>query len=444
MRTYNFILIPFLICILFNNCSSKKEISKKNINTENTLNQQEVKNKESLIYYNKSLKTNIKTILCHKIEDELSLPIINLNSNEKILVSFDDLQANIKDYYYTIIHCNADWTRSDLMLTEYLFGFGEEPITNYEFSFNTIQKYTHYQFEFPTVDFKPLISGNYIFKIYEKGGETIAYRRFMVLETKLNIKANVKRSTHPEYRNSKHEIELLIQHPTLNVANPFSDIKIHIKQNNRDDNAITNITPLFVKNNELIYDYNENKFWGNNEFRHFDITSLRYQSDRIRKIELDSISNNVYLFHDIKRSFNLYSIEPDINGKYLIKSQEGWKSSIEADYTNVNFTIPMDYVSYGDLYIFGELSDWKINKNYKLNYNFSKKQYEGSVLLKQGYYNYHYVLNDTTTKRIDVSFIEGTHYQTRNDYFIYVYHRSIGDRYDSFVGFIKTSSKELF
>ena len=360
-------------------------------------------------------------------------------------MSFDDLDADIKDYYYTIIHCNSDWTASDLMTSEYISGFTDEPITNYEFSFNTIQKYIHYQFEFPTIDIKPILSGNYVFKIYEEGGKTMAYKRFMVLDTKLNIEANVRRATLAEDRNTKHEIDFTIKHPNLVVADPFADIKVHIKQNNREDNAITNLTPLFVKNDELIYDYDDdNTFWGNNEFRHFDFKSLRYQSERIKSIDFDSTNNHVYLFNDIKRSFDRYSIEPDINGKFLIKSQEGWKSSIEGDYALVHFTLPLDHISYGDMYVIGAFSDWQLKKEFKLEYNTDKKQYETAIFLKQGYYNYHYALNDTSTKRVDVSFIEGTHYQTRNDYFLYVYFRAVGDRHDSFVGFLKTSSKELF
>ena len=76
--------------------------------------------------------------------------IINLASNDKLLISFDDLNGDRKNYAYTIIHCNSDWTESDLMTSEYIDGFTEEHISNYKFSFNTIQKYTHYQFEFPT------------------------------------------------------------------------------------------------------------------------------------------------------------------------------------------------------------------------------------------------------------------------------------------------------
>ena len=401
--------------------------------------------KPPYIYKNGSLNTQIKTLLCHQKEDELSLPILNLNTDNQLLVSFDDLDADIKNYYYTIVHCNSDWTASDLMESEYISGFTDEPITDYEFSFNTIQKYTHYTFNFPDDNLKPILSGNYVFKIFEEGGETIAYKRFMILETKLTIEAKVRRATLADDRNTKHEIDFTIKHPNLVVADPFSDIKVTIKQNNKEDNAITGLTPIFVKNNELVYDYeDDNTFLGNNEFRHFDIKSLRFQSDRIKEITYDSTYNHVYLFNDRKRPFDRYSIEPDINGKFLIKSQEGWKTAIEADYAFVHFTLPVDQVSYGDLYVIGGFSDWQLKDEFRLRYNAKQRRYEGNIYIKQGYYNYHYALNDTITKRVDISFIEGTHYQTRNDYYVYVYYRAIGDRYDRFVGFLKTSSKELF
>jgi hypothetical protein len=439
-------LLLFGTFIMFS-CHSTKEIYEEDYSSNDSLFTTEIPIEipEIITYKNATFNSKIKTVLCHKKEEELSLPILNLKADEQLLVSFDDLDADIKDYYYTIIHCNADWTASNLMPSEYINGFTDELIDDYEFSFNTIQQYTHYQFEFPTIDIKPILSGNYVFKIFEEGGETIAYKRFMVLETKINIEANVRRATLAEDRNTKHEIDFTIKHSNLVVADPFADIKVHIKQNNREDNAITNLTPLFVKNDELIYDYDDdNTFWANNEFRHFDFKSLRYQSERIKNIDFDSTHNHVYLFNDITRPFDRYSIEPDINGKFLIKSQEGWKTAIEADYAFVHFTLPVDNISYGDIYVIGAFSDWELKEDFKLNFNADKKQYEGIIYLKQGYYNYHYALNDTTTKRVDVSFIEGTHYQTRNDYYIYVYYRAVGDRYDRFVGFLKTSSKELF
>jgi hypothetical protein len=446
MRFNNFLTLLIISIVLMSACHSSKEISSTDNTLDNSSITEEIASPEiEKIYKNETFNQQIKTLLCHKIVDELSLPILNLNSDDQLLVSYDDLDADIKDYYYTIIHCNSDWTASDLMQSEYISGFTDEPITDYEFSFNTLQQYTHYNFQFPTEEMKALLSGNYVFKIFEEGGETIAYKRFMILETKLTIEAQVRRATLAEDRNTKHEIDFTIKHPNLVVADPFSDIKVTIKQNNKEDNAITDLTPIFVKNNELVYDYeDDNTFWANNEFRHFDIKSLRFQSDRIKAITYDSTFNHVYLFNDQKRPFDRYSIEPDINGSFLIKSQEGWKSSIEADYAFVHFTLPVDHISYGDLYVLGEFSDWELKEDFKLKYNAEQKQYEGSIYLKQGYYNYHYALNDISTDRVDVSFIEGTHYQTRNDYYVYVYYRDVGDRYDRFVGFLKTSSKELF
>ena len=446
MRFYNFFMLLILGSFLLSACFSQKEIISENLSENDSTFTEEVVIIEPTIFYkNETFNRQIKTVLCHNTIDELSLPIINLNSAEQLLISFDDLDTDIKDYYFTIIHCKSDWTASDLMQSEYIDGFTDEPITNYEFSFNTLQKYSHYSFNFPTEELKPLLSGNYVFKIYEQGGETIAFKRFMVLETMLTIKAEVRRATLVDDRKTKHEIDFIIKHPDITIADPFSDIKVTIKQNNRGDNAITDLKPLFVKNNELIYDYQEdNTFWGNNEFRHFDIKSLRYQSERIKEIIFDSTYHHVYLFNDRKRPFDRYSIEPDINGKFLIKSQEGWKSSIEADYAFVHFTLPVDHISYGELYVIGEFTNWQLEAANKLKYNADKMQYEASIYLKQGYYNYHYALKDTTTNRVDVSFIEGTHYQTRNDYYIYVYYRAVGDRHYRFVGFLKTSSKELF
>ena len=447
MKFNNILTLLTLITFVLLSCNIKKEVyTQKYIAKDSTYTQTEKEKPETItVYTNQILRPNIKTVLSHKKEQQLSLSIINLASNDKILLSFDDLNAEKKNYMYTIIHCNSDWTKSNLMQSEYINGFYEEVIFNYEFSFNTIQKYTHYQFEFPTKNMKPILSGNYIFKIYDEDGNTIIYRRFMVLDRQTHIEANVRRATLAEYRKTKHEIDFTISHSKLRILDPFAEIKVHIKQNNKEDNAITDLVPQFVRNDELDYNYEDiNTFFGNNEFRHFDFTSLRYQSERVKSIYFDSTYNHVYLFNDKKRNFDIYAIEPDINGKFIIKSQEGWQSNIEADYAFIHFTLPLNNINYGDIYLLGGFSDWELKEEFKLHYNAKQKRYEGNIYLKQGYYNYHYALNDTTTNLIDVGFIEGTHYQTRNDYYIYVYYRAVGDRYDRLVGFMKTSSKELF
>ena len=388
---------------------------------------------------------NIKTVLLHKKEDNLSLPIINLNSDEILKLSFDDLNNELKKFYITIEHYNSDWQKSNLIKSEYISGFFKDEIINYEYSFNTLQDYIHYQYFFPSENLKPLISGNYKLKVFDSYGDTLIAKRFMILENKVNIKLNIKKATLSSDRKTKHEIDFTINHPNLSISDPFSQINVIIKQNNKDDNAINNLKPIFIRNNQLIYDYNEeNTFLGNNEFRHFDIKSLRYFSDRIKNIESDSLGYNVSLFEDYKRTYNNYSIEPDLNGKFYIESQEARNSDYEAEYVNVTFKLKSEFIKDGNIYIIGELTDWRLNKNYQLEYDFNKKLYTKEVYIKQGYYNYHYAINDTTYTYYDVFTIEGSHYQTRNSYEIYVYYKGNSDRYEKLIGFTKALSKELF
>jgi uncharacterized protein YqgQ len=399
------------------------------------------------IFQNKIIDNNIHTALLHSEIQPLSYPIIKLNSQQKLQLSFDDFSEEIQDYYYTIVHCNSDWTESALMQSEYIIGFFENRIEDYEFSFNTLQKYTHYNLVFPEEYLKPTLSGNYIIKVYKNNNpeDVVLTKRFMILDERVNISTNVKRSTLIEDRYSKQEIDFTITHHNVYVSNPYSDIKVVVKQNNREDNSITNLIPLFVKQDQLIYDYEgENSFEAANEFRHFDVKSIRYQSDRIKEITSDSNNINVKLFTDISRSFEEFISIPDINGNFLINKQEAWNSETEAEYVNVKFSLLENRkLSYADIYVIGRFSDWKTQDKFKLMWSEVSRKYECETLLKQGYYNYLYIMKDNSTEKTNLSFIEGSHFQTKNDYYIYVYFREIGRSYDQLIGYIKTSS-ELF
>ena len=392
-----------------------------------------------------SNKHDIRTILLHKVENKMSLPIINLNSNDKLKLSFDDISNDLSYFYLTIDHYDSKWKKSNLLKSEFIEGFDKDEIIDYKYSFNTLTNYIHYQYVFPSENLKPILSGNYKMKIFDINGDTIFSKKFMVIENIVNINVNIKKATLSQDRKTKHEIDFNINHSNFNISDPFSQIHVVIKQNNKEDNAIRGLKPMYVRNNSLIYDYNEeNTFFGNNEFRHFDIRSLRYFSDRVQDIRRDSIEYEVSLFKDQKRSFDKYSIDPDINGQFYIESQEGRDSDIEAEYVNVLFSLNSDLITFGDVYLIGEFNNWEINENYKLIYDFKQNLYSKKVNLKQGYYNYHYAIKDSSLNFLDVASIEGTHYQTRNNYQIYVYFKDFNDRYEKLIGFTKEMSKELF
>ena len=107
---------------------------------------------------------------------------------------------------------------------------------------------------------------------------------------------------------------------------------------------------------------------------------------------------------------------------------------MDAEYTRVHFTL--DYkepVKDGNIYLFGELTNWKFSKEAQMKFDETSTSYETELFLKQGYYNYEYVFVKDGTNFGDESWLEGNHYETENAYWILVYHRPVGGRYDKLV-----------
>lgn len=395
-------------------------------------------------------KRNIKTVLLHKEGLELSIPVIELNTGEKLKLSFDDLEGGHKTYKYRFIHCDAYWQPSDIMESEYLNGFYDDYITDYKYSYNTRQKYTHYELTFPSENMSITVSGNYVLAAFtdESRDSLIFTKRFLVYEPKLSINPTVKRATRLEDRNYRQEIDFTITANSYRISNPYNDLKVVITQNGRWDNTLNNLKPMFVRDNFLDYNFDEgNSFRGGNEYRRFDIKSLKYNSERIRIIQSDSLTGRlaVYLKDDERRNIKVYMSDIDINGRRFIKSEDNVKnSSIEADYVFVNFCLPYKPVrNDGDFYIMGALTDWNFNKEAKMKYNYDNQCYENVLYLKQGYYNYQYVFLENGAKQGDETVIEGSHYETENEYIIYVYHREAGTLFDKLVG-VKMLTAKLF
>lgn len=398
----------------------------------------------TLRYEDYVYKPYIKSVQLYDESFALGQPILSLGSDEKLKLSFDDLDADLKNYSYTIIHCNANWEPSDLVTAEYIDGFADNNINDHRYSFNTLQKFTHYNVSFPNNTLRITKSGNYILKVYADGNpDNIAItRRFMVYENRLMIKSRVLQASIIEDRNYKQELDFTIDHTGYTIRDPYNDLKIVMTQNNRWDNKKTGFKPQFVKNNELVYDYDElNVFPGGNEFRYFDMKSIRFHSERIYSVNTDTAGNHVELYTDEKRSFKRYSTYTEMNGKYLIKIQEGNNSDIEADYCYVHFFLPYDDALLdGNLYVFGAYNDWRCTKENLMHYNAKRFGYECTLYLKQGFYNYEYVFLKDGSTVADETLIEGSHYETENDYTIYVYHRQQGTFYDQLIGVKRLNS----
>jgi hypothetical protein len=395
-------------------------------------------------YNDKIYLNSIHTVQLYQKGYELSMPVMRLGSDDRLKLSFDDLDPELKNINYTIIHCDANWEPTNISQSEYIDGYSEDVISDYAYSFNTLQRYIHYNLDFPTDVMKIKKSGNYVLKVYRDNDpeKLVLSRRFMVYEDRILLKAQAKMATLTRYRANKQEVDFAIDASAVKVMDPFSDIKVVVTQNGRWDNAIFGLKPLYINGTELMYDYDEeNTFEGGNEYRFFDIKTLRFRSERINEIIVTKDSNTVYLTTEEKRSYKRYLTNPDIDGNYVIRVQEGRDPDRDADYVNVRFVMPAtEPIAGGDVYVFGKLSDWRLRPQFKLKYQADKEAYVGTIKLKQGYYNYELAFAPDGKTVPDPSEIEGSHAETENNYYVFVYLREMGTSYDQLVGYTNVNS----
>lgn len=398
-------------------------------------------------YEDRTYVNNIKTVQFHVRNVPLSLPVIRLGSNEQLQLSFDELDADFQDYTYTVVHCDRDWNPSNIPQQEYLDGFLEETILNYDFSFNTVQQFIHYSFSVPNQNLRLKLSGNYVLMVYRNFNreEPIITRRFRVYEDLVRIDTRVRIPMVISQRRTHQQIDVEISHPDFQIRNPFNEIAVHIQQNYRWDNMITDLKPMFVKEKQLIYNnMGDVLFEGSNEFRWIDTRSLRYQPENVSNIwyDPDSMKNHVFLVPDKVFSKDHYRNVPDINGAFSIGIREGSDPTRDADYALVHMQLRYpDPVLDGGIYLFGGLTDWQVKPEYRLDHNPRDGMYEGDIYLKQGYYNYQYMyVRDGETKG-ETEVTEGSFFEARQIYTIYVYHQQMGSRYDRLIGHTIISSQ---
>ncbi|TVQ85866.1 MAG: DUF5103 domain-containing protein [Bacteroidetes bacterium] len=445
-------IFAFLSILSFQISFSSLQAEKRNVSLNNHMQNENIKlsvnqppyddyyQEDYLRYSDFVYSNNIKSILFNQKGWELSPPIIELNSSERLVLQFDDLDGDFKNYSYTIIHCNAFWQPSDLMEFEYIEGFFEDRLNDFAFSRNTRVAYTHYMLEFPNHNMRPKLPGNYILKIFRDGDrdDLVLTRRFMVYEPLITIQANVKQATNLRYRDIKQEINFSINTNRYNITNPFRDLKVVVTQNGRWDNAIFNVRPRLVQGDMLIYDLeDEVLFMGGNEFRNFDIKSLRHRSLRVKEINPVGRGWEVKLFPDRNRRFMRYTTSDDINGRFLIKNDDFPDDMLESDYAWVHFTLPhTGAISEGNVYVAGKLTDWTFTSRNRMEYNYRDSQYELKLLLKQGFYDYLYAFLEDGSELADPSIFEGSHSIAENEYTIYVYYRKPGELFDSLIGLL--------
>ncbi|AFL80017.1 hypothetical protein Aeqsu_0505 [Aequorivita sublithincola DSM 14238] len=375
----------------------------------------------------------ISTIQFRGATDQSQLPIINLGN--RVQLSFDALNGEEEDYYYTITHYNFDWSPSDLSKSEYLDGFDEVRIQNYQNSLNTLQIFSHYELTIPNRDTRAIEkSGNYLLSIFNSDNELVFTRKFLVVENIASVAVEIKRARNLKVINEKQVVQFSINSPNLLLINPKQTVKTLVLQNSNLKAAITDLVPQYTMGNELIYKYDtEAYFGGGNEFLAFDNKDERSATNGVRYIELTDVYEN-FLYTNIPRYDRPYTYNPDINGNFVVRNVDAQNQDIEAEYVRMHFNLQY-YNDLGDkeLHIYGNFNNWTIDGSTYMKYDEKSDTFRNSRLFKQGYYNYKYVVVNRDGS-IDEGAVGGDFWQTENDYTVVVYFRDLGARYDRIIG----------
>ncbi len=391
-------------------------------------------------------KDNIKAVRFHMYGDQLSLPIYKMSSGDQLELNFDDLDANVKSYYYSFQLCDYDWNPVDISPFLYTKGFTQQRIPTYRYSSIALTRYTHYQAILPDRNTTLTMSGNYMLKVFLDGDTSkLAFtRRMLVLDQKAAIGGKISQPFAPQLYKTHQKVQFSANINGLNAFSAAQQIKVVILQNNRWDNSLKDIKPTFVRNNTLEYNTENNcVFAGGKEWRWLDLRSFRLQSDRVKKADYTKTSTDMYLFPDADRSAQRYVYFRDLNGMYLVETYETINPYWQSDFATVHFNLAAPKgtpFADKDIYLAGQLTNYEFNDKTKMVFNADNGMYECTAFLKQGYYNYTYIAvdkNNKTNKRD----LEGDYWETENEYTILMYYRSFTDRTDQLIGVGKIKSR---
>jgi len=384
---------------------------------------------------------NIKTVQCYvqsgHPEEVLTPPVIPLTQEQPIVLEFDQLNTPQQRFLVKFIYCNADWTEARITQMQYMQDFNEFYITNVSPSFNTKVPFFHYRFVVPPVK----LSGNYLMVVTTQGGANILSRRLLVYEQRVNVGARPVLATGVQERLTNQQIDFTVYYNQYPLVNPAQEVRVVLRQNHRWDNARVGLRPVFVRDTERKLEFTyfnfENNFRGLNEYRFFDTRSMRSLGANVAAANREVVPEEILLVGDRNRSREAFSSQIDIDGKFIIGNREFGNGPLNGDYNWVTFNLLATQPAPGNVYVFGALSGWGLHKNYQLTYNPETQRYTGRILLKQGYYNYHYAVQTGTGSATnpDETFYEGSFNQTQNQYEVLVYYRPPGARTDLLIGY---------
>ena len=381
----------------------------------------------------------VRSLQVRSVTDNLTTgtPVVVLNTPDAIVIDFDMIEDDRSYLRYELIHCNADWQPSQLSYLEYLDGFNEGTIDDYEFSSATTVAYVHYRLVLPNEQLRFKLSGNYMVRIYDESDpdDTLIRARFCVSEQSASIAAFVTSRTDVDNNSRHQQLEITVDCERAPVADLYNDVVLTIQQNGRPDATRTLLHPLRVSGRKMIFEHLPDLiFPAGNEYRRFESVWNQLPGMGEDHIEYNAPYYNHYLQVDKPRSSSGYLYDQTLRGGYLVREYNSEDGDTEADYVVVHFALEMPELFNTDIFIDSDAFNRTMSPESRMIYNRASGRYEKAVLLKQGAYSYQYLAVPSGRLTGNTETVEGDKYQTGNLYTVAVYTRVPGERYDRLIG----------
>jgi len=376
----------------------------------------------------------IKSIQLFNPKTNDQTPVIGFN--EQLILRFDDFSNSSQIYRYTLKHYDRNWNDDGLFFTEFADGSLNDMIQNFQYSFNTYQKYTHYELVFPNSKIRPKISGNYEIIVYKDSAEKPLFKkRFCVVEDGAAIGIDVSRFSDAKNPQANQRVQIQAVGNGQSLMNVANSISLNIIQNNNWGIGKYNQKPSSTLGNKMIFQQMDLVFPGNNEFYYFDNKIIDQAFDMVSGVENVDGMNYTYLYPVWAYPLN-YQYQPDVNGAFYFRRNDlGTERDAdkEGDYSWVYFALDSEKTN-KEIYVLGAFNDYIPSKENQMYYDEDAQKYIVGIYLKQGFYNYILAVKNPDGS-LNFGEINGNFWQTENLYQAFLYYTPFGRNYDGLLGY---------
>lgn len=379
-----------------------------------------------------------RTLTVTRDGDLMLSPVIDLNGRSSLDISFDEISNDRSYLRCRLIHCNADWQPSLLQENEYVDGFNYMDIEDYAFSSNTFIHFVNYHIRIPNPDMRPLKSGNYLLQVFDRDEPevTLLQLRFMVSEEAVSVGGVANGRTDAGFNESNQQLSLVLNPGNMMIRNPYTDLIVVIEQNMHPESRRVIGHPLRVEGSKIIYEHLPQLiFPAGNEYRRFETVRNNYPGMGIDSTRYHDPMYHAWLHPAESRVDSPYIYDRTQRGRFKIDEYNSTDPDLGADYIMTHFTLDFPEVIDGDVFVDGALFLNGFSDRNKMHYDRETNMYHLDTPLKQGSYNYRYVLRTRDSNaKATASPIEGDKYETVNEYNVAVYLHEPASRADRLLG----------